>query len=251
MRRLATAVAAAVTLLLAPAGTSLAQEPEARITGVQVQDSTVQVGFATPAGTIDPQSVVLTLDGQEVAAEVESLAAAQVQRTAMLTIDASNSMRGEPITNAKAAAQSFLQGVPDETLVGLVTFNRTATVDVAPTLDRAQVSSAIDAITLQRKTALYDGVIAAVDAAGTQGFRSIVLLSDGRNVGGTATLDEAVQAVQQSGLSVEAVALGAADVAALTQITDAGNGSVLPAAQASDLGALFEEQRRRCPTRWC
>jgi tight adherence protein B len=242
MKRLVAAVAAVVALSVSWTTSALAQEAEGRITGVQVQDGRVQVGFATPVGSIEQDSVVLSLNGEQVPAEVESLAASQVRRTAVLAIDASNSMRGQPIENAKAAARSFLTGVPDETLVGLVTFNRTATVDVPPTLDRDEVAAAIDAISLRRQTALYDGVAAAVEAAGLDGFRSVVLLSDGRNVGGTATLDEAVSAVEGAGVSVDAVSFGRADIDALTDITDAGNGSLLRAEQAADIVTLFEEQ---------
>ncbi len=242
MRRLV-AVAATVTALVALAtAPAAAQEADAKITGVQVDGQTLQVGFSSPVGAIDAETVVLTVDGEQVDAEVGTLESADIERTAVLTIDASNSMAGEPIEQAKQAAQGFLAAVPEQTLVGLVTFNDTATIDVAPTLDREAVSTAIDAITLQRQTALYDGVVAATEAAGDEGFRSVVLLSDGRNTTGEASLEDAVTAVEQSGVSLDAVALGNTDDEALTAVTDAANGSLIPAEQATELVGLFESQ---------
>ena len=46
-----------------------------------------------------------------------------IRRTAVLAIDTSNSMAGERFEAAKAAASTFLDTVPDDVYVGIVTFD--------------------------------------------------------------------------------------------------------------------------------
>ena len=61
-----------------------------------------------------------------------------------------------------------------------------ATVTVAqdPTLDRAATASVVEGLTLSRGTLLYDGVAQGRRAAsGTEGQRSVIVLSDGRDTG--------------------------------------------------------------------
>jgi tight adherence protein B len=238
----AAAVSLAVTLLVLTVPTATAQELDSRITGLQVENAQISVGFSTTVGAIDLASVELTIDGQPVEAEVAPVAESDVDRTVVLLMDTSNSMRGEPITSAKAAALDFIAGVPDEVLIGLVSFNRGATLEQAPTLDHAAVAEAVDSLPLRRQTTLYDGVVLAAETAGGDGFRSVLLLSDGRDTGGAATLEDAVAAVTDSRVAFDAVALGRADTEALAQLVNAGNGTLIPAEQASQLGAIFAEQ---------
>jgi tight adherence protein B len=241
-RRRGAALLVALAVLLAWPASSAAQESQAKITGISVEGDSLSVGFSSGGGVIDQQSVTLSVDGEPVDATVSSVDASDVERSVVLLMDASNSMAGAPIENAKSAATSFVTSVPAEVPVGLVTFNNTAEVVQVPTLDRTVVVDAIEAIELQRQTALYEGVTVATETAGDQGFRSILLLSDGRNTVRTTTLEQATSALEQSGVTMDAVALGVADTRELQTLTEAGNGTVIPADQADQLGEIFAAQ---------
>jgi Ca-activated chloride channel homolog len=89
------------------------------------------------------------------------------QQTIILAIDVSRSMRAqdvEPnrITAAQAAAKSFIEDLPKDVRVGIVTFAGTANIVQTPTLNREDLLAAIDRFQLQRATATGSGLILAL-----------------------------------------------------------------------------------------
>jgi Ca-activated chloride channel homolog len=91
------------------------------------------------------------------------------QRTIILAIDVSLSMRAadvEPtrLAAAQAAAKSFVEEQPPDVRIGVVSFAGTASVVQAPTHSRADVIAAIDGLQLQRHTAIGSGIIVSLAA---------------------------------------------------------------------------------------
>ena len=89
------------------------------------------------------------------------------QRTIILAIDVSLSMRAtdiEPsrIAAAQAAAKAFVQEQPPDVRVGIVTFAGTASVVQPPTYNRDDLVAAIDRFELQRATAIGSGIIVSL-----------------------------------------------------------------------------------------
>jgi tight adherence protein B len=152
----------------------------------------------------------------------------------MLAIDTSGSMR-LAIGAAKAAAAEFVASMPPQVNIGVETFGDSVTVLTPPTTDRDLVNENIDAIVTGGNTALYDSVVVAAEHfTPTAGHKVLVLLSDGKDEGSTATLDEAVAAVE--GVHVEAISLTTAetDMASLSAL-----GPVTSADDASGMSAAF------------
>jgi Ca-activated chloride channel family protein len=91
------------------------------------------------------------------------------QRTIILAIDISGSMRAtdvEPsrIAAAQAAAKSFVADQPRGTRIGVVTFAGTAALAQAPTDNHEDVLAAIDRFQLQRATAIGSGILVSLKA---------------------------------------------------------------------------------------
>jgi tight adherence protein B len=170
-----------------------------------------------------------------------------VERTSILAIDTSNSMKGPRIAEAKKAALVYLATVPDNVKVGVVTFDDTVKTLVAPTLDRAAATQAIGGLTLTLRTALYDGVMGALKAAGpggdNAGQRKILILSDGKDTTNT-NLSDVLDAVKKSGASVDVVSLQQGDEAnqPLNAIAAAGKGTVLNTNDPAALTAAFSKE---------
>lgn len=85
-------------------------------------------------------------------------------RTILLTMDVSGSMRAEDVkpnrlAAAQEAARSFVRNLPREVRVGVISFAGTAAVVQAPTASREDVIAAIDRFQLQRGTATGSGII--------------------------------------------------------------------------------------------
>jgi Ca-activated chloride channel family protein len=86
------------------------------------------------------------------------------QRTIILAMDVSGSMRATDvlpsrIVAAQEAAKSFVNELPREVRVGVISFAGTAAVVQAPTTSREDVIGAIDRFQLQRGTATGSGII--------------------------------------------------------------------------------------------
>ena len=121
--------------------------------------------------------------------------AARNRATIMLVVDVSLSMSAtdvqpDRLSTAKQAGREFIDSLPDDLNVGLVTFAGRAQTPVMPTTDHATVARALDGAILQSATATGDAIAAAQSAIlqfgeqiqGPEGPppAAIVLLSDGK-----------------------------------------------------------------------
>ncbi len=143
--------------------------------------------------------------------------------TVVLTLDVSLSMAAtdvEPdrITAAKRTARQFLDRLPAEYKVALVSFSRYAAVVVAPTTNHAAVGRAIDDLALQEYTATGEGIYAALDvvkqslgdSVGSPADKlpaMILLISDGKRTVGRSQVS-AARAAKAQGVPIYTVALG-------------------------------------------
>ena len=140
--------------------------------------------------------------------------------TVVVALDVSLSMRAQDvdpdrITAARAAAATFIEGLPERFNVGLVSFSGVASVVVPPTQDHASVVSAVKALQLAPSTAIGEAVFASLDALrGVPGETGqdppparVVLLSDGTNTVGR-TPAEAAKAASTANVPVSTIAYG-------------------------------------------
>jgi len=102
-----------------------------------------------------------------IARPTSSITLPSEQRTIILAMDVSLSMRAtdiEPnrIVAAQAAARAFVQELPQDVRLGIVTFAGTASVVQAPTRSREDLIAAIDRFELQRHTAIGSGIIVSL-----------------------------------------------------------------------------------------
>jgi tight adherence protein B len=222
-----------------------ATAPVGRLDHVQNAGDQVQALFSVPGlpsdVSPDPNSVQVTFNGAPIDATAESAAGTVVKRTSILTIDVSQSMAGPRFAAAKQAALAYIDTAPSDVYIGLVTFASTVRTVQAPTQNHAALSTAIDGLTLTRQTRLYDGIMRGLSAAGTEGSRSILLLSDGNNNAGNTLEPAVIRAAKKSGVRIDAVGLNQELTAAspLTQIAHATDGTVTSTSDFDKLRALF------------
>ncbi len=239
---------ALIGLLAAPAAVAA---PKGRIVAINVDGDKVSLVFSATgldAGqSIDPKSVVLSKGGTTIPSTVQGVGTNGSQDpTAILVMDISGSMQGARLDGAKLAAKTFVSTVPPTTKIGLVTFSTTAQENIKPTTDRQAVTSAIDGLSAQGSTSLYDAVNLATGAIGPSGPRTIVVFSDGADTSSKATLPSTQATIKRSGVTVDAVSLGAdpAQVAALRALAVSGKGQVITANNVADLTGAFSAAAR-------
>jgi len=170
------------------------------------------------------------------------------ERTIMLAMDVSGSMRAEDVkpnrlVASQVAAKAFVDNLPREVKVGVVSFAGTAAVVQAPTTSREDVVAAIDRFQLQRGTATGSGIILSLATLfpdhgieiqhvtgqrnfpgkpigeekekpkftpvepGTYASAAIIMLTDGQRTTGPDPLDAAKMAAER-GIRVYTVGIG-------------------------------------------
>ncbi|MGZ4133278.1 MAG: VWA domain-containing protein, partial [Actinomycetota bacterium] len=131
--------------------------------------------------------------------------------TVILTMDVSESMNQKDVSPSRleaavAAARTFLDQLPADYPVGLVTFADKATVVTPPLQDHQQVSGALNDLARGQGTVIGDGLKAALDQiqqdwdANGQRPSAIVLLSDGRDTGSTTPPEQAAKDAAAKGV---------------------------------------------------
>lgn len=244
-RRLTLAV-----LIVAAAGglaatTAAGSSGDGTLSGTTVKDDVVTAVLSLPPdarGEVDRSTVTATIDGHSV--DVETLGVTTRSRTVVLLIDTSGSMRAGGLDGAKAAARVLVAQLPADVRLGVVSFSDQPRVLVRPTTDHGAAQRAIDGLVAQGETSLYDGVIAAVKATGTNGDRRILLLSDGGDTVSSASLDQAVRAL--GGVTLDAVAFRTDESQGrvLTSLASAGEGRVASASTSAALTGAFADAAR-------
>lgn len=160
------------------------------------------VGFARPVAAVD------------VPAERATVVVALDVSLSMNAVDVSPTR----ISAAQQAATAFVESLPARFNVGLVSFSGNASVVVAPTQDHAQVTRAVQDLTLDAGTAIGEAVLSSLGSLdlvpGGAGQAPpparIVLLSDGTNTVGRP-VSAAVQAARDAHVPVSTIAFGTQD----------------------------------------
>jgi Ca-activated chloride channel family protein len=188
--------------------------------------------------------------------------------TVMIALDVSLSMQSNDvhptrIQAAESAAKEFVNELPAEFNIGLVSFAKAANVIVSPTKDHSSVVSAIDGLQLAEATATGEAVFVCLDAIstvpadGAQGAppARIVLLSDGYRTSGRS-IEEAAAAAAAASVPVSTIAFGTdagvvdiggqvqrvpVDRVALAQLAERTSGFYYEAASADELKKVYED----------
>jgi tight adherence protein B len=243
---------AALAVVLVPSG-AWAEDPS--IAHVESTGEGLRVLVSVPAGTeVDLSGVTGTLDGASLEATAEHVGAdTSVRRTTVLAMDTSDSMaRNGRFDAAKAAALTFLDSVPSDVAVGIVTFDGDVSTALEPTTDRNAAEAVVNGLELSRGTLLYDGILASVALGGEDGQRSVLVLSDGADTGRATSLDDVTAAIADSATLVDVVALDqrgpAKAAAALEELAAAGQGQVI-VASGDFCGGVAAVRRRSAALR--
>jgi len=203
---------------------------------------------------------------------------ARQRGTILLAIDTSGSMAATDVSpsrlvSAQAAARRFVSGLPAGLKVGLLQFDTTARVLVAPTTDHVPVLAAVDSLSIGGGTATGVAIESALDAvaalpAGADGKKApaaVVLMSDGSPTIGAPgqtpdeTVTEATAAAKKAGVPIDTIAFGTpsgtvtiqgetvpvpADPDAMAKIASASGGKSFTATTGNELNAVYDQIRK-------
>jgi len=144
---------------------------------------------------------------------------AKERATVILAIDVSLSMNADDVSPtrfvaAQEAAKEFVNELPDELNVGLISFSGVAAVEVPPTQDRQVLFAGIDRLRLAESTAIGEAIVLALKAAEDEQGKDIpvriILLSDGETTAGIDEYDAVSQALRAD-VPISTIAFGTPD----------------------------------------
>jgi tight adherence protein B len=167
------------------------------------------------------------------------------QKAIVLAVDRSQSMKGRPLANALAAADTFIGQAGPNDHVGLVAFGHTAFGLGRFSASPADARGSLRGLTVDSRsgTALYDAVVLAAShlANDNSPGRAIVVVTDGRDVSSNNTLRQAVEAAHAAHAAVYAIGVGGPSFTpdALHSLSRETGGSYRQVARSRDLGSVY------------
>ena len=187
----------------------LAQAPPVFRTGVEAVYVDVFVsrkGAPVPGLTAD--DFVVTDNG--VRQHVEVVDRESIPTTAVLALDASTSVAGEPLVRLRGAAWAFLRGMAERDEAALVTFNHRIELRQAPTTHRAAVAEALERVEAHGATSVIDALYLCLKRRWSGGRPLVVLFTDGADTASWLPNDSVLQAARESPALLYVVGTGTA-----------------------------------------
>lgn len=174
---------------------------------------------------------------------------------AILVMDVSRSMDATDVAPsrlaaAQTAARSFLDELPSDFQVGLVTFASEVGLAVTPTTDHDDVARAVGGVETTGGTHIWEGLDVSLDAieqqrAGGTAPAAVLVLSDGRDTGSAAFPSAVADRAASMSVPIYGVLLGqvagesGADLEALQGVSAPTGGEIFTAETADDLDERF------------
>ncbi len=237
-------IAGFLLLLAGPA--AAATQGQADIRNVDTaQFPQVAVTISVPGQrTLASDDVSISENGTSVPViSVQPLTESAPSIDVVLAIDLSASMKGGALASAVAAAKQFVQGLPSQAHIGLLTFNNQVKVVTPITENHDAVLAALGKLPgTHFGTALFGAVTTASTMFSGSGQHNVVLLANGPNNVGNTDLPSAVEVANGAAVTIFAVGFrgGDTDVQTMVRLAD-GTGGSYQSAQTAHLDELYSK----------
>jgi tight adherence protein B len=193
------------------------------------------------AGSVEVRENGLRVPG----VRVDPIGSSGLRFGVVLALDASDSMAGAPAAAALESARAFVSRRTDTEDIGIVAFNGELSVVRDLTRDSVALRSALTTQPpLAYGTRIYDALMRSLELLREAKISSgsIVLLSDGADIGSSRSLSEAVAAATKQRVRIFTVGLrsGAFDPEPLRTIAARTGGSYAEARSAAELSSIYD-----------
>ncbi len=223
----------------------------------------VETSLGDPLDRIGASDLVIRdngeiIDQQEVV--VQRLSEARAGISAVLVIDTTRSMRGEPFEKAREAALAFLDRTGEFDHVAVVSFDDDVTVVSDFGAPRTQLRVALEELEVRPKTlskVVWDGALKAIELLrardSTLPRRAFVILfSDGRDSGSVVDLEEVLHAAEGDRetarvpiFTIGYSAFGGSGFEDLDRLAHGTTASAFQASDPAELGRFYDDIWRR------
>ncbi|HEX2044661.1 MAG TPA: VWA domain-containing protein [Gaiellaceae bacterium] len=132
-------------------------------------------------------------------------------KSIVLAVDRSQSMQGQPLEDAVAAARAFLGAKPDADRVSVVTYATEAVALTGFSTSTTDADSALRSIAIDPApgTTLYDALVLSANSLASESLagRVIIIVTDGNETQSEASLADVVAAARDAGAAIYVVGI--------------------------------------------
>ncbi len=160
-----------------------------------------------------------------------------------LIIDRSGSMQGQKLSDAKTAANTFVDEMAANDKGTIISFASDVMVNQSFTTNKGLLHNAINSLSSGGGTNLYDAIVEGVNQCNTQsGRKAIIALTDGNASIFTYTLDQCIAQAVNAGLPVYTIGLGSGAIESdLRKIADETGGQYYYAPTSAELESIYQQ----------
>jgi tight adherence protein B len=204
--------------------------------------------------TSEPSSQAPTLRENGLPVRIDRAENLGAEKSVVLAIDRSQSMRGAPLANAIAAARGFLAAKPAADRLAVASFATKPMMLTDFSTERSDLDGALRAIMVDpvQGTTLYDAIVRASNMLASEPLeaRVIIAVTDGNETRSSASLTDAISAARKAGTAIYVVAIESpkfnpAPLRKLAKDTGgAYHGTASSAALGAEYAAIASELRR-------
>ena len=178
--------------------------------------------------------------------DLQTAVDANVSLAIVLVVDVSGSMEGDPLAQARTAANEFVSGLSPQDTVAVLTFSDSVSLVQDFTSDKEAVTLALDRLQAEGNTALYQAASEAAFKAAASPLprKVIILLSDGVDYGGKSAVsrDDSIAQARYIGVPVYTIGLGSdIDRDYLSALSQSTRARSLETPTAEGLSQLYAE----------
>ncbi|MEO3935999.1 type II secretion system F family protein [Dermatophilaceae bacterium Soc4.6] len=231
-----------------------APAPTAALSTVIVSSDGTLSGSLTVPGVLDGGASSLTASIGSTPIPVSAQVVAPSARGVMLVLDTSTAAGSPGLDAIRAAVDAYLSAAPRDLLVGVIGYDASARLAIAPTLDRNAVRAAAGALVARLGRTTYDALSMALTQLGADGQRTVLLVTGGADLGSAATLEQVTTGLRTAGVTTRVVSYQGhpANLGPLAQVATDGAAGVVPAGDAAALVSTLTATARTVTTqvRW-
>jgi tight adherence protein B len=248
LRRIALASAALVAVALPAAASATVR--------LRAVDTSGYPTIRASVVTSKPSAVAPTFSENGV--PVVGLAATNLaqQKSVVLAVDHSQSMRGRPLAEAVAAARAFVRTKPASDRIAVTSFATTAVMLTGFSTGTTDTSAALGTIAVDSKqgTKLYDDLLLATNTLSSEPLagRVIIAVTDGNETRSAASLDDLVAAARDARVSIYVVAIESSRFTPepLKEIAGKTGGRYYGAASSAALSGVYASIAKELARTW-
>lgn len=166
-----------------------------------------QAGNPVPVPVSD---IELLEDGSPISAQAIQGMDEVTSFTSLLVMDNSGSMNfSNKLETAKQAASSYIEQMRSADQAGIITFNTKVQTVQEVTSDKEALLAGVTGIQARDDTAMWDALLSAVETLNPiSGRKAIIVLTDGMDNQSSATPEQILSAIGESGLSISTIGFG-------------------------------------------